>query len=300
MDLIKIGKYIAGKRKALGMTQRELAEKLGMSDKSVSKWERGVCLPDASVYAELCGILGIGINEFLAGEDVPREELVQKSEENIIGVTADNQRRQHRLKTVICLLVIVLASAAVAVGLYVYRSQQPQNFIEPAERDSIEMQTARLLAGPDGAYIYKFTTTDEYRYFKLYYTEYRSGEQAESGEALVLGYDLLSSPENGEILIIPDFTEFKVRIIISAGAKLSTEIPILENVPGREYYGRSGTEISGKTDVHYDEEQLLLALIYDNDAMRVLDLQELMDGKTEALTENDYVYLFSFQFCKEE
>ena len=48
MDLIKIGKYIAGKRKSLGMTQKQLAEKIGMSDKSVSKWERGVCLPDNS------------------------------------------------------------------------------------------------------------------------------------------------------------------------------------------------------------------------------------------------------------
>ena len=57
MDLIKIGKYIAGKRKSLGMTQKQLAEKLGMSDKSVSKWERGVCLPDVSVYKELCSIL---------------------------------------------------------------------------------------------------------------------------------------------------------------------------------------------------------------------------------------------------
>ena len=57
MDLIKIGKYIAGKRKELGMTQKQLAEKLGMSDKSVSKWERGVCLPDVSVYSDLCLIL---------------------------------------------------------------------------------------------------------------------------------------------------------------------------------------------------------------------------------------------------
>ena len=48
MDLIRIGQYIAGKRKALGLTQKQLAEKLGVSDKSVSKWERGVCLPDVS------------------------------------------------------------------------------------------------------------------------------------------------------------------------------------------------------------------------------------------------------------
>ena len=59
MDLVKIGKYIAGKRKDLGMTQKQLAEKLGMSDKSVSKWERGVCLPDVSVYSELLSLIHI-------------------------------------------------------------------------------------------------------------------------------------------------------------------------------------------------------------------------------------------------
>ena len=48
MDLVKIGKYISEKRKNLGMTQKQLAEKIGMSDKSVSKWERGICLPDVS------------------------------------------------------------------------------------------------------------------------------------------------------------------------------------------------------------------------------------------------------------
>ena len=58
------------KEKKLGMTQKQLAEKLGKSDKSVSKWERGICLPDVSVYLELCEILGISLNEFLAGEDI--------------------------------------------------------------------------------------------------------------------------------------------------------------------------------------------------------------------------------------
>ena len=64
MDQVKIGKYIADKRKAMGLTQVELADKLGMSNKSVSKWERGVCLPDVSLYSELCTILRIHINEF--------------------------------------------------------------------------------------------------------------------------------------------------------------------------------------------------------------------------------------------
>ena len=83
MDLIKIGKHIAEKRKALGLTQKQLADKLNMSDKSVSKWERGICLPDVSVYLELCEILDMSINEFLAGEEIPAEKLAEKSADNL-------------------------------------------------------------------------------------------------------------------------------------------------------------------------------------------------------------------------
>ena len=110
MDLIKIGKYIAGKRKSLGMTQKQLAEKLGMSDKSVSKWERGVCLPDVSVYKELCSILGISLNEFLAGEDIAQENMIQKSETNIIEVIRDNIDKQKCLKVMKCILLVISLS----------------------------------------------------------------------------------------------------------------------------------------------------------------------------------------------
>ena len=92
MDLIRIGQYIAGKRKALGLTQKQLAEKLGVSDKSVSKWERGVCLPDVSLYTELCAALGIGINEFLSGDDIAENDLPRRAEENILQTAADGKR----------------------------------------------------------------------------------------------------------------------------------------------------------------------------------------------------------------
>ena len=75
MDIAKIGRYIAEKRKRARLTQRQLADKLGKSDKSVSKWERGICLPDVSVYMELCEILEISVNEFLAGEDISEESV---------------------------------------------------------------------------------------------------------------------------------------------------------------------------------------------------------------------------------
>ena len=298
MDLIKMGKYIAGKRKDLGLTQRQLAEKLGMSDKSVSKWERGICLPDVSIYSELCRILGISLNEFFAGEDIVHEDLIQKSEENIIGIAAESKRKQNLLKAIICLLLAISILAIIFISISVYRANKPQNFIAPVEKDSIEMETAMLLSGPDGAYIYKFTTTDEYKSLRLYISKYYSGVLQDK-ENMELGFAGVGSPEYGEILIIPDFERFVIKIIIaSEGSKLSTEIPILENVADREYYGRSATEISEKTDIRYNEEQALIALIYDNNEMRVLDINDLMSGQTDSLGLNDFVYYFSFEFCK--
>ena len=67
MDQVKIGKLIAECRKAKKLTQVELAEKLGVTDKSVSKWENGNCLPDVSLYKKICEILDITLNEFFAG-----------------------------------------------------------------------------------------------------------------------------------------------------------------------------------------------------------------------------------------
>ena len=126
VDLIKIGKYIAGKRKELGLTQRQLADKLGMSDKSISKWERGICLPDVSVFLDLCQILGISINEFLAGEDIVHEDLIQKSEENIIGIATENKKKQKLLKKIICLLLVISILAISIIGVSVYRAKKPQ------------------------------------------------------------------------------------------------------------------------------------------------------------------------------
>ncbi len=126
MDLVKIGKYIAGKRKALGMTQKQLAEKLNMSDKSVSKWERGICLPDVSVYMELCEILGISINEFLAGEDIDAENVEKKSEDNIIQVTKDSKKKQKNLKSILAVVTTFAVIMVLVLGaVFVHIVMQP-------------------------------------------------------------------------------------------------------------------------------------------------------------------------------
>ena len=298
MDLIKIGTYIAGKRKTLGMTQKQLAEQLGMSDKSVSKWERGICLPDVALYAELCQILGISINEFFAGEDITKEDLMQKSEENIIGVAKESKQKQKRLRSMLCLVLAVSVLVLSAGGIILYRSNGPQNVIAPVDQESVEMKTVELLSGVDGAFMYQYVTTDSYASLKIFVSEYHSGKLIQK-EPVLLGHEEIGSPKHGTVLIVPDFDHFTVKIIIADDAsKFSTEIPILERVEDRAYYGRSASEITRKTDVVYNKEQPLVALVYGKNQVRSIDLHDVTNGTSEALAENDYVYYFSFEFCK--
>ena len=298
MDLIKIGKYIASKRKSLGMTQKQLAEKLGMSDKSVSKWERGVCLPDVSVYKELCSILGISLNEFLAGEDIAQENLIQKSETNIIEVIKDNINKEKCLKVMKYILLVISIFALSVLGFAIYRLKKPQNYISPVAKDSIEIQTAELLAGPDGAFVYKFITTDEYKKLRLHIYRYESGKLIDQ-DKVEMGFEDISSPQSGEIVMVPDFNNYVIKLIISGGgSRLSTEIPILENVENREYYGRTATEIKNVVDIRYDKQQPLIAFVYDNDEMSVPTLDDFINSQTDFLSKNDYVYYVAFEFCK--
>ena len=84
MDQEKIGKVIAECRKEKGLTQVQLAEKLGTTDKFISKWENGVCLPDSSLYEPLCNILEITINELFAGKKIKDEDYKKVADENLI------------------------------------------------------------------------------------------------------------------------------------------------------------------------------------------------------------------------
>lgn len=85
MDQVKIGKLIAECRKAKRLTQVELANLLGVTDKSVSKWENGVCLPDVSLYKEICKILDITLNEFFSGERLTDETFKQVADNNLLS-----------------------------------------------------------------------------------------------------------------------------------------------------------------------------------------------------------------------
>lgn len=298
MDLVKIGKYIAGKRKALGLTQKQLAEKIGMSDKSVSKWERGVCLPDVSVYMDLCDILGININEFLAGEDISEENIIKKSEDNLIQVTKDSKHKQKNLKNIIVVLVIITIAVAVLLGVVLYpKLSHPQNYITAVDRNSAEMKTAELLSGADGAFLFKYFTKDEFKTLTVYMSEYRSGKLITKEETAAFVYEDIDFTSGGVIAIVPDFEKFMVKLIVTDDyAKYSTDIPILENVENREYLGRAATQIEEDIPIQCNAEQGLVALIYDANGLRSIPIQEIENGNVEA--NNDYVYYFSIRFGK--
>ena len=298
MDLVKIGKYIAGKRKAMGMTQKQLAEKLNMSDKSVSKWERGICLPDVSVYMELCEILGISINEFLAGEDIDAENVEKKSEDNIIQVTKDSKKKQKNLKSILAVVTTFAVIMVLVLGaVFVHKVMQPKNYITAVDRTSAEMKTAELLSGADGAYLFNFYVKEEYKTLTIYLSEYQAGELINKSKVADLDYDGIESAKRGVIAVIPDFELFRVKLIIADDySKCSTDFPILENVENREYYGRSATQVEGEVPIQRDTEQGLMALIYGEDGLETIPVKEMEQGNFRE--KNDYVYYLSFRFGK--
>ena len=89
MDQIKIGRFIAVRRKRANLTQLQLADRLGITDKAVSKWERGITMPDTSIMLELCDILGISVNELLSGEEINMENSSQENEQLLLDMAKE-------------------------------------------------------------------------------------------------------------------------------------------------------------------------------------------------------------------
>ncbi len=296
MDLVKIGTYIASKRKALGLTQKQVAEKLGMSDKSVSKWERGICLPDVSVYLELCEILGITINEFLAGEDIPREDLPAKSEDNLIQVTQDSQHRQRKLKRVIATLVALTLLVGGCLGVVLYgHFSQPQNYIQALDQNSPEVTTAELLSQNDGAMLFRFHAKKPYHQLTVYQYEYRSGELVAKTAVADFFYADQTAWSDGMLAFILDFDASRVRLVVANdGTTHTKELPILEGVEDITSYIRGSTQVEGTLPIADDAEQGLLALGYGKWRLAPLSMEQLAQGNAEPSM--DYAYYFSVEF----
>jgi len=122
MDLVKIGKFIAARRKEAGLTQAQLAEKLNLTDRAVSKWETGRAMPDSSVMLKLCEALSITVNDLLCGEALPEKPLSEEARETILALVKAKEESDQKLlfaEVVLVLLAILpVTAAAVAVKAY--------------------------------------------------------------------------------------------------------------------------------------------------------------------------------------
>ena len=115
MNQEKIGRFIALCRKQNGFTQASLAEKLGITDRAVSKWENGKSMPDASIMLELCGYLKINVNELLMGEHIAMENYKEIAEQNLVEMRKQEEQANKRLMSAEYFLVTLAVVASLAM-----------------------------------------------------------------------------------------------------------------------------------------------------------------------------------------
>lgn len=107
MNQVKIGKFIAVCRKKNGLTQMQLAEKLNITDRAVSKWENGKSLPDSSIMLELCKVLGISVNDLLSGEVVAMSNYDENLEKNLLEMVKEKEKADDRLLSIEIVMGVV-------------------------------------------------------------------------------------------------------------------------------------------------------------------------------------------------
>ena len=132
MDQVKIGNFIAECRKNKKLTQAELAEKLNITDRAISKWERGKGMPDSSIMLDLCKELGITVNELLSGEVIKMDNYNKKAEENLLEMRKQKEEADRRLLTieiVMGVITLIMYLALVMIASYVEMSDSTRLLI---------------------------------------------------------------------------------------------------------------------------------------------------------------------------
>ena len=121
MDQLKIGRFIAERRKVVNLTQSQLAEKLNITDRAISKWENGKAMPDSSIMLELCDILQISVNDLLKGEIIMTENYHKELENNLFEMVKQKEQADKRLLRieiltgVLCLIPLLLSVILVSI-----------------------------------------------------------------------------------------------------------------------------------------------------------------------------------------
>lgn len=117
MDNVKIGEFIKNLRKEKNLTQGELAERLFISPKTISKWECGMGAPDVSIMMDLCKVLGVTVNELLSGKKIEKENYMENAEKNFISVLEDGKRNKKNTKALVFLGIASLVNVLFVIAI---------------------------------------------------------------------------------------------------------------------------------------------------------------------------------------
>jgi len=107
MDIVKIGKFIANRRKEAGLTQAQLAQRLNITDRAVSKWETGRAMPDSSIMLALCEVLSISVNDLLSGEVISSTDYRDELEKKLVEMVKQKEQNDRQLLTLECLIGVL-------------------------------------------------------------------------------------------------------------------------------------------------------------------------------------------------
>mgnify|MGYP002769604361 FL=1 len=172
MNQEKIGKFIAERRKECNLTQEELAEKLSVNSRSISRWENGKCMPDMSMYNSICEVLGISINEFLSGEKLKKDEYQDKFEKNMIDVvgTVELKNKTIRIFNLVILFVAVFLISVIVFNFLLDHVYIKQNYDKRTMNVTFENHSLKLTTPVLGntKYVY-FEYENECLAFVTYY-----------------------------------------------------------------------------------------------------------------------------------
>lgn len=126
MDQIKIGKFIAECRKKNNLTQMQLAEKLNITDRAISKWENGKGMPDSSIMIDLCNELGISVNELLSGERIEMKEYNKKAEENLFELNKSNEKKNKIINYIVIITIVLIIISVVELFFVIIQLKKVQ------------------------------------------------------------------------------------------------------------------------------------------------------------------------------
>ncbi len=224
MDQIKIGQFIASLRRENGLTQAQLAGKLNITDRAVSKWENGKCLPDSSIMLELCSILGISVNELLSGERVKPEKAPQTAEENLIALkkTEENGRTKNRKFRFLLTVCIIALAGVITVYAGSIASKQKERDAYQKELSGMyrtvgdseiltdeAQKIVHLITGAtEGTFLFSYQVDESYDRLILCCDTYRNGVKVE--ETVLIDHAFVKSPDNANAL---STDSFKVKIL---------------------------------------------------------------------------------------